>query len=763
MAAKLGTIETKVDSMREEMQAIVEDRNSVIIKHAPKLPKFFRGRDENVEQIAEDITSGDPSRTRVCILGPGGMGKTSTALAVMRHKDVQARFAPQRRYWVPCTSANSLEAFLSILCSVLNVSSKTDDPLTLIIAALEASSEPRILLLDNFETPWQSTQSKQDGLKIVIQELNALEHVAILLTMRSGFSPLEEWNSHKLDVLKAGDAQSLYIAIDAGAEPCSELHSLLDALGYLPYANTLMATRGKKSLSTPAQLLMEWKERGTAMLSRTKSEGMDYCIGISVDSPFVSNTPGAISLLQVLSMLPAGTYRSHIGWWLPIYRADAIETLREAALVLVSDQQPGSDVQTAHLFVLPVVQRYMQMSRPDNELRLAVYHSCWKSLKTFNSVTTGPNDGGRFKKDITEISTEEVNIRSLLTDAVRDWRNNAEIWSQGVMKDSTPSLTILLNSLLVFAWYQCWTKPQKDLICHLISIAEKLGDSQTRAEGLFCLGAILFRLDDYLGSLDAFRQAMELYQSFKTKASDIRALECEIGAFRSELEVTVHKNELRETIFLRVNDTKEFCIDNPILPRAWLLLKAEACFLSGDSILCNSILEHADTEVANWSKTIEEADGFYHRARCLAKARQYQEAICLMDQAIESYKTLGVQAHDSAIFTTLVKARFLRASNSPHTEILSVLELALERARGFGGPLATILTLQLFGDVHVDRKDYPAARVAYEAALKAGSVVKGYTTERAVRICKYNLEIINGLENGCLPEEKARFRYSGTH
>jgi len=117
----------------------------------PSKPDNFHGRDLVIADIVPLLTAeGSP---RIAILGPGGMGKTSVALAIMEHPDVQARFN-DRRFWVPCVEATSPSLFLDILAGSLRVTPATDDLLFDITTELRASSDPRVILLDNFETPW---------------------------------------------------------------------------------------------------------------------------------------------------------------------------------------------------------------------------------------------------------------------------------------------------------------------------------------------------------------------------------------------------------------------------------------------------------------------------------------------------------------------------------------------------------------------------------------------------------------------------------
>lgn len=65
-------------------------KESLTSRIMPSKPLIFYGRETVIEDIARRITAeGNP---HVAILGPGGMGKTSVALAVMERDEVKAKF-----------------------------------------------------------------------------------------------------------------------------------------------------------------------------------------------------------------------------------------------------------------------------------------------------------------------------------------------------------------------------------------------------------------------------------------------------------------------------------------------------------------------------------------------------------------------------------------------------------------------------------------------------------------------------------------------
>ena len=114
----------KVDDLTEKMddlQVFLRERlptppssQSRIRASIPANGNIFHGRDPLVAQLVGILTSklDGGKRPRVCLLGPGGMGKTSTALAVMANLEMKKHFPEQNQIWVPCIKATSLSLFL---------------------------------------------------------------------------------------------------------------------------------------------------------------------------------------------------------------------------------------------------------------------------------------------------------------------------------------------------------------------------------------------------------------------------------------------------------------------------------------------------------------------------------------------------------------------------------------------------------------------------------------------------------------------------
>ena len=189
--ARLRKMANKVDDMHHK----VDDIHTILLKlkksetgpvtdtlarqEMPLKPEIFYGRDDMVEGIAKLLLQEETSR--VCILGPGGMGKTSVSLAVVELPFIKERFPDGNVAWVPCIEATSANLLLDILYIQLQVHGDKQVTIEKIISELDNLKQPRLIVFDNFETPWNGNQ-KQVG--DILRRLAMLSHIGILVTMR---------------------------------------------------------------------------------------------------------------------------------------------------------------------------------------------------------------------------------------------------------------------------------------------------------------------------------------------------------------------------------------------------------------------------------------------------------------------------------------------------------------------------------------------------------------------------------------------------
>ena len=287
--------------------------NTLARQQMPVKPPIFHGRDNLVQEIShltcEDHTS------RACIFGPGGIGETSLALAVVQSSVVQSKYAPSHRFWVPCIETASTCLFLQLLYINLRIGRDTKNTLEDILSELNSPKAPRLIFLDNFETPWNML----DGTRKEVS--NSLVNSTMLrfwwrCAERNLHARIKSKNLHPVD---KEASLSIFHELYPKSKDDPDVDRLLGVLGFMPFAVTLMAKLGRKSRSSAKDLLKDWSQDGTGMISRSNSpeENMNRSIGFSVDSALVKRNPDALLLLVALSLLLAGTCRKNLDWWAP--------------------------------------------------------------------------------------------------------------------------------------------------------------------------------------------------------------------------------------------------------------------------------------------------------------------------------------------------------------------------------------------------------------------------------------------------------------
>jgi hypothetical protein len=103
-------------------------------------------------------------------------------------------------------------------------------------------------------------------------------------------------------------------------------------------------------------LLNAWLKFGPDIFSEDDLEqSMNHSICLSVESDLVKRNPNAITLLAILSLLPAGTTKENLLWWALTLETSmipsAIATLLQAALLVENTWENSA---SPILFVVPV-------------------------------------------------------------------------------------------------------------------------------------------------------------------------------------------------------------------------------------------------------------------------------------------------------------------------------------------------------------------------------------------------------------------------
>ncbi|KAJ6465015.1 hypothetical protein C8R45DRAFT_1219862 [Mycena sanguinolenta] len=270
----------------------------------PASPPIFHGREAVLETLVTTLLENPAA---VAILGPGGIGKTTLAMATLHHPSVKEKFS--FRHFISCESASTRDDLLLNIGS--NFGLEPSKQLSKAIISHLRRSGPSLVILDNFETPWEATESRNQ-VEEFLSLLSDIPSLALVITMRGAERPGKvKWNRPFLPPLEplSLDA-SRQIFLDIADDPTTgeefALEELLDLSGSLPLAVSLMASI--VSFEGYSGTLRRWQNENTALLSdgHTKRSNLEKSIILSLGSPRMSASPYAKDLLALLSLLPDG-------------------------------------------------------------------------------------------------------------------------------------------------------------------------------------------------------------------------------------------------------------------------------------------------------------------------------------------------------------------------------------------------------------------------------------------------------------------------
>jgi hypothetical protein len=169
----LGQVEPGKDTSILHTFSTLTGSSSVSIPLLPAVPKIFHGR-ENIMKGLLDILVQAPAR--VAILGSGGIGKTSVATALLHYPRIIDTFS--RRYIVSCDSVHTTQGLLISVAAHLGMS--VNKQLSQSIVRYFSDRGPSLLVLDNFETPWEFLECRP-SIEEFLSLLTDVDHLALVV------------------------------------------------------------------------------------------------------------------------------------------------------------------------------------------------------------------------------------------------------------------------------------------------------------------------------------------------------------------------------------------------------------------------------------------------------------------------------------------------------------------------------------------------------------------------------------------------------
>ena len=701
----------KIDDVHEDVkdikQILAKTRRSAprrisdgVVQQMPLKPEIFHGRGNIVKEIALLLMKEETSR--ICILGAGGMGKTSVSLGVVEKPIVEARFPPDNRVWVPCIEATSAPLLLEILYTQLQVPGDKQVTLERIISELNASTQPRLILLDNFETPYNAPGGTRKQVEDILRRLARLSHVAILVTMRGRYPPCSKaikWQSKDIRPTDEAACFRIYRDIHPDSKHDPHVGKLLSVLGHMPSAVTLMATLAKQGQSTAEELLVAWSKFGPDILPNQHEQSMNRSIGLSVNSYLMKRNPQALLLLKILSSLPAGTTKANLRWWIPSLdismAPSAIATLSNAAL-LVENKRQGSD--SLVLFVLPVVQSFMQQhGRIEKEIQNNIQSSCCQYVLDHACRY----DDSAFPTKSKALAAEDTNIQAILCGSPP--------------KQHLVLSNKIIKALIAFSWHRCDTKPNLEIAIHTVAVAKASAIKRHIASATWCLGRTYFYLSEFHPAYNHLQEAYQLFITLPPGDLELQRLRCRCGidlvdAARIALDVVqavslARDVEKKSAVFL--ND----------------LVHARSLILLGATLQRAKQGQEALRHLNRAITILKVVPGSVHN---LAQAHQIISRVHYLENrlpaALDAIKKAWeyVESSENPITQAPISLRFsiILFSVNRDKEAWKYIEIALTKSSHLGRRQESAHALEYMGYGYLRRGDYVNAYDAYEAAAE---------------------------------------------
>ncbi|KAG8923761.1 hypothetical protein FRC02_010922 [Tulasnella sp. 418] len=658
--------------------AILSDQPSTQL---PADPRIF-GRDEYINSAVLLLLS--KPNIQMVILGPGGMGKTSAALKIVHDSRVVERFE-DNILWVPCEQATSVPLLLEVVAKAIQLpTSSSPDRLKEIINKLKSSPD-LVLLLDNFETPWD-IPNKQSDVGAVLARLAQIPSVSLILTMRGSQTPVPsiDWAElPRLEKLELNAAREAFIKICPKASTDSQLDTLLGELDCVPLAITLTASlaRGR---DTPSDLLSRWRSERTKMLSKPGGDrlnSVDTSIKLSLESNLVKRTPGVIDLLSVLAKLPAGAKYTR----LPEI-CQSIPNWREALDVLDNSALTYEWTDKEWVRVLSPIRSYVHLYHPVKGDLLKDLHAVYFTLAEKGKL--GPNNP-EFLRNVNELAEEETNLETILVEML----GSAVEVGDGDLEAS-----------LNYSNYCYWTHPQTTVIRMAVKAARR-SNSVLLPKCLQSLGDILrvqnrydeaksvledartsfVKLGNQLGaaqcqrSLGTILRMQAKYDEAKSALEDARAAFVKLGdqvgaaqSLRSLGNILRMQNKFDEAkpaledaraAFVKLGDQ----------------VGAAQCLMSLGNILymqdkydeAKSVLEEARTAFVKLGDQLGAAQCLRLLGNILYKQDKYDEAKSALEDARTTFVILGDQLGAARCLKSLGNILYMQ---NQYDEARSVLE-----------------------------------------------------------------------------------------
>ncbi|KAH7102222.1 hypothetical protein BKA62DRAFT_121534 [Auriculariales sp. MPI-PUGE-AT-0066] len=466
----------------------------------PARPSCFKGRMTQLSALVKLVC--ESVNARIAIMGPGGMGKTSLAKAILHDNEV-VNVVQDNRFFLSVEDVIDIESAAKRLAEQLGVG-ETSDPQSAAISALQALTRS-LLVIDNLETLWFSNNAAaQKDTERFLQRLVDVQTLTVIVTSRGSVTPSGiEWTNDlpaELETISLEAAQETFEQIAGRPSLETELAALdelLTGVDCMPLAVTLLAQLARQK-NSPSQLLQRWHHSKTTFIRaggdhRESSVNVSIQISLDLLSAMTGGTEGG-QLLSICAHLPDGL-RLSVFAQLVTHFSD-IHTARDLLVTFALVSVGSND----ELRMLSPVRHFVL-----NRLPMTIRHLAALRKIYFAIAASGPSRlDEKFSQLAKNVAPEYNNLTSFLLH---------------LMGTEEPSQE-LYDAVDRVSEYSYYTAPSPTL---REAFRSRLTTHPAWLAGCLCdLGRTRLARDEYFLAMDNFQAARILYATLGNTTSEAR-------------------------------------------------------------------------------------------------------------------------------------------------------------------------------------------------------------------------------------------------
>ncbi|KAF9787226.1 armadillo-type protein [Thelephora terrestris] len=277
----------------------------------PPPPWACFGRDkliENIAGLADNLES-------FALIGAGGIGKTSIALAVLHHDRIKGRFGENRRF-IRCDQFPPSRIHLLARLSKV-IGAGVDNPEDLAPLRPFLASRDMILFLDNAELILDPQGPEAREMYAVVEELSRFSNICLGITSRVSTVP-PCCKRPIIHTLSTKSACEIFYGIHDTGERSDIVSDLVGRLDFHALSITLLATAASHNVWSYERLAKEWDTQRARVLRTDYNESLAAAIELSLASPtFRKLGADARELLGVVAFYPQGIDENNLDWLFP--------------------------------------------------------------------------------------------------------------------------------------------------------------------------------------------------------------------------------------------------------------------------------------------------------------------------------------------------------------------------------------------------------------------------------------------------------------